>query len=156
MQRFHWLQIICFFNILSLLITIIYINRDSTNNFLFPLIRNDTIFDLMNTSFQDERINQLLESHSFMYEHSSNECNKTVPLADDAKNALEIMSIKLLTLRLQIIPYPNEYFQGRGIVLTTGRGQVRYAEVNLKMIQRTGTQLPVQVTYVSIKSFFFC
>jgi hypothetical protein len=69
----------------------------------------------------------------------------TIPLTDNEKNAFDIIAIKMPTLRIEMMPYPNEYFHGRGIVLTTGRKQLKFARVNLKMIEITGTRLPVQV-----------
>jgi hypothetical protein len=80
-----------------------------------------------------------------VYENSLNECNTTKMLTDDQKDAFDIISITLPTLSFQIIPYPNEYFHGRGIVLTTGRRQLKFAKVNLKMLELSGTRLPVQV-----------
>jgi hypothetical protein len=47
-----------------------------------------------------------------------------------------------------MISYPDEYFHGRGIVLTVGPNQLDFAEVNLKMIERSGTRLGVQVNKI--------
>jgi hypothetical protein len=55
------------------------------------------------------------------------------------------MSGLLQRFRKEIVPYPKNYFYGRGIVLTAGSNQMNYAEVNLKMMELTGTKLSVQV-----------
>jgi hypothetical protein len=81
------------------------------------------------------------------------ECNTTISLTDDEKNALDIIAIKMATLRTEIIPYPNEYFHGRGIVLTTGKKQFKFARINLKMLEITGTRLPVQVISFSLSKY---
>jgi hypothetical protein len=84
-----------------------------------------------------------------VYEESVDECNTTNPLTNGEKHAFDIISVKLVTLRNQMISYPNEYFHGRGIVLTTGQRQLKFAKVNLKMLELTGTRLPVQVICVT-------
>ena len=117
-----------------------------TTSFL-PFVFNSATARFIYISFRYERINQLLASYSYRYEHSLVECDTTKPLSDRDRIAFDIISIKLLTLRSEMIPYPNEYFHGRGIVLTTGRSQIRFARVNLKMLEATGTRLPVQVIY---------
>jgi hypothetical protein len=81
------------------------------------------------------------------------ECNITKPLTNAEKNAFHIISTELATLRLHMIPYPNEYFHGRGIVLTTGKSQLKFAKINLKMLELTGTRLPVQVLFIIL---YFC
>ncbi|CAF4331056.1 unnamed protein product, partial [Rotaria sordida] len=55
----------------------------------------------------------------------------------------------LIKLREQIVPYPEEYFEGRGIVLTVGFAQASSEKVTLKMIELSGTQLPVQIGLVT-------
>jgi hypothetical protein len=55
------------------------------------------------------------------------------------------MSDSLQIFRKRIVPYPNNHFYGRGIVLTAGTNQIKYAKVNLKMMELTGTKLPIQV-----------
>jgi hypothetical protein len=94
-----------------------------------------------------------------MYDNSPRECNITVPLNKERLDALSNISKLLISLRQQIVPYPNEYFHGRGIVLTVGQNQLGLAKVNLKMIELSGTRLPVQVNivvflYTQKRSFF--
>ncbi|CAF3350704.1 unnamed protein product [Rotaria sp. Silwood1] len=66
------------------------------------------------------------------------------PLNEEHEQDFPIISKLLVTLRQQIVPYQNEYFHGRGIVLTVGPSQLELARVNLKMIEHSGTQLNVQ------------
>jgi len=154
MQRLKCLKIICFLNVTCLIITIIFISRISRPKSFLPLIINSTTTRFTDISFQHERINQLLASYSHMYEHSLTQCNTTKSLTNGETNAFAAISIKLLTLRLQVIPYPKEYFHGRGIVLTTGKAQIKFARVNLKMLELTGTRLPVQVIYTVLYFYF--
>jgi hypothetical protein len=69
-------------------------------------------------------------------------------LTDDQKHDFRKMSDLLQAFRKQIVPYPNDYFHGRGIVLTAGRNQMKFAKVNLKMIELTRTKLSVQVQMI--------
>ncbi|CAF4625962.1 unnamed protein product, partial [Rotaria sp. Silwood1] len=71
------------------------------------------------------------------------------PLNEEHEQDFPIISKLLVTLRQQIVPYQNEYFHGRGIVLTVGPSQLELARVNLKMIEHSGTQLNVQIWYSS-------
>ncbi len=154
MQRLKWLKIICFVNITFLVIIIIFTSRISRTNSFLSVVINSTTTHFIDISFRHERINQLLASYSRMYEHSLDECNKTKSLTDSEKNAFDTISIKLLTLRSQIIPYPKEYFHGRGIVFTTGKRQIKFARVNLKLLELTGTRLPIQVIYTILYFYF--
>jgi hypothetical protein len=148
MQRLNCLKIICFLNVISLVIIIIFTNRNSRTSSSVSLLINSTTLHPIKTSFKDERINQLLANPSLMYNHSLNECNITKPLTVVEERAFDTISITLGTFRSQMIPYPNEYFHGRGIVLTTGKSQLKFAKINLKMLELTGTRLPVQVLFI--------
>ncbi len=149
MASSNCIKIICFLNIIFLVVIIIYTNRKSETNSFPPLVISSRTSPSTNISFHDERINQLLGSYSHVYEESVDECNTTNPLTNGEKHAFDIISVKLVTLRNQMISYPNEYFHGRGIVLTTGQRQLKFAKVNLKMLELTGTRLPVQVICVT-------
>ncbi|CAF2443998.1 unnamed protein product [Rotaria sp. Silwood2] len=59
------------------------------------------------------------------------------------------MAQLLHTLRQQVVPYPNDHFSGRGIVLTVGFNQLKFLKVNLKMIELTATKLSIQIWYTS-------
>jgi hypothetical protein len=102
----------------------------------------------MNASLRDELVNERLASYSQLYDNSSNGCNKTNQLNEEQEEIFSDMSQLLIRLRQQMIPYPDEYFHGRGIVLTVGPNQLDFAEVNLKMIERSGTRLGVQVNKI--------
>ncbi|CAF1171960.1 unnamed protein product [Rotaria sordida] len=74
-------------------------------------------------------------------------CNITDNLPRERPRILVNISELLIKLREQIVPYPEEYFEGRGIVLTVGFAQASSEKVTLKMIELSGTQLPVQLWY---------
>ncbi|CAF1218915.1 unnamed protein product [Rotaria sordida] len=76
-------------------------------------------------------------------------CNITDNLPRERPRILVNISELLIKLREQIVPYPEEYFEGRGIVLTVGFAQASSEKVTLKMIELSGTQLPVQLWYSS-------
>ncbi|CAF0930915.1 unnamed protein product [Rotaria sordida] len=84
-----------------------------------------------------------------MYDNATHACKIMKSLNQEQEYAFSTISKLLITLRQQIIPYPNEYFHGRGIVLTVGPHQLALAKVNLKMIEHSGTQLHVQIWYSS-------
>jgi hypothetical protein len=124
---------------------VLYLKLMSKNTFSFPPVFILSTSHSTNLSFRDELINEHLASYSRTYDNSSYECNISKPLSAVQKHEFPIISQLLITLREQIISYPNEYFHGRGIVLTVGLDQWSFAEINLKMILLTGTRLPVQV-----------
>jgi hypothetical protein len=95
--------------------------------------------------FKQQLFHERLSSYNLFYNDSFPVCDKTNLLTNFQKNAFHKMSELLQTFRKQIIPYPNDHFYGRGIVLTAGPDQIKYAKVNLKMIELSGTKLPVQV-----------
>jgi hypothetical protein len=103
---------------------------------------------LINSSFRNELINERLESYAKMYNTSLVGCDNAQPSNAKQEQDLSAISELLSNLRQQMIPYPNEYFHGRGIVLTVGPQQLKFTKVNLKMIERSGTQLPVQVNLI--------
>ena len=80
-----------------------------------------------------------------MYDDSHSVCNMTSLLTNIQQRDFNSMFQLLTTFRQQIVPYPNDHFYGRGIVLSVGPNQFKFAQVNLKMIELTKTKLPVQV-----------
>ncbi|CAF4327076.1 unnamed protein product, partial [Rotaria sordida] len=94
--------------------------------------------------FRQELIRRHLASHSRFYDYSAGICNITDNLPRERPRILVNISELLIKLREQIVPYPEEYFEGRGIVLTVGFAQASSEKVTLKMIELSGTQLPVQ------------
>ena len=110
----------------------------------------------INSSFRNELIQQRLRSYFSVYENSSHECDLSRPLNAEQNHSFAIVLKTLDSLRQKIVPYPNEYFQGRGIVLTIGSRQVQHAKANLKMIQLSNTRLPVQVNRSMNGSFIMC
>jgi hypothetical protein len=103
------------------------------------------------SSFRNELINQRLTSYLLMYENSSYECDISTPLTTQQNRSFSAISKSLDSLRQKIVPYPNEYFHGRGIVLTLGMKQLKYAKANLKMLELSNTRLPVQVNRIVSK-----
>ncbi|CAF1051172.1 unnamed protein product [Rotaria sp. Silwood1] len=95
--------------------------------------------------FRQELLRRHLASHSNFYDYSANVCNITDDVVGEPPRVLVNISALLLKLREQIVPYPEEYFEGRGIVLTVGFAQASSEKISLKMIELSGTQLPVQV-----------
>ncbi len=140
------IKIFCYLNFFYLVIIVIYLIINSKNDSSLPPA-------VHSISFRHGA------NHSHMYDNSLDQCDIGKPLTEEEKSAFQTISNTLITLRTRMIPYPNEYFQGRGIVLTTGSEQLDFAKVNLKMLELTGTQLPVQVINISdvrslISSFY--
>lgn len=102
----------------------------------------------INPLFKNELINERLASHSQLYNNSVIGCNNAQPPTAGQQAQFSALSTSLIKFRGEIVSYPNEYFQGRGIVLTVGPEQLKYAKVNLKMIEHSGTRLPVQVNII--------
>ncbi|CAF4120168.1 unnamed protein product [Rotaria sp. Silwood2] len=84
-----------------------------------------------------------------MYDNAPSKCNTTSSLNTQGEHHFLPISKLLITLRQQMILYPNEYFHGLGIVLSVGHYQLPLARVNLKMIEHSGTKLHVQIWYSS-------
>ena len=137
-----YLYIICIFLISILWITTTKINCSSCSTIKSQFLH------LPKTSFRDELISEHLSSYSRMYDNISSECNKTQRLSEEQQKAFPAISKLLIALREQLVSYPNEYFHGRGIVLTTGSNQLKLTEVNLKMMEFSGTRLNVQVNII--------
>ncbi|CAF3574084.1 unnamed protein product [Rotaria socialis] len=119
------------------------------NNPIVPSTDDSPMLHMINSSFKDKLIKERLASYSKAYDNAPREYNALKPLDQDQANGFSAISKLLITLRQQMVPYPNDYFQGRGIVLTVGKSQLQFAEVNLKMIEVSGTQLDVQIWYSS-------
>ncbi|CAF1325480.1 unnamed protein product [Rotaria sordida] len=88
-----------------------------------------------------------------MYDNISSECNKTQCLSEAQRKTFLAISKLLIALREQLVSYPNEYFHGRGIVLTTGSNQLKFTKVNLKMMEFSGTRLNVQVNIINQQQY---
>ncbi len=125
----------------SVIITVIYLLLVSS----FSEVQVVLIPHSSHVDFKQQLFNERLTSYNLRYNNFLPVCNKTNTLNDNEKRAYQTMSQLLEAFRKQIQPYPNDYFNGRGIVLTVGRNQLKFAKVNLKMIELTKTKLPVQV-----------
>lgn len=165
MQRLKCLKMICLVNIVSVISIILAFQytRWRANPF-----RTDVIIPKIsshyNTKFQHERTNQLLHSYEQFYADSGKACQRNESLTEEQISAFDNISAKLPVLRTELIEYPAEYFHGRGIVLSAGRKQLKFARINLRILEASGTRLPVQVilhvilkrnrSQIDIASFF--
>lgn len=102
----------------------------------------------VNTSFRNQLIEERLATYERMYDNSFRECNTKRSLTKEQEENFPRISELLANLRQQLVPYPNQYFKDRGIVLTVGLHQISFAKVNLKMIEHSSTHLPVQVNRI--------
>ncbi|CAF3029877.1 unnamed protein product, partial [Rotaria sp. Silwood2] len=127
-----------------LLVIIINVMGIPQNDTLVSLPANSSVLHLINASFKNELINKHLATYSRMYDNAPRYCNTTRSLNKEQEQVFSRISKLLAILREQVVPYSNEYFHGRGIVLSVGSGQLALAKVNLKMIEHSGTQLNVQ------------
>ncbi len=96
-------------------------------------------------SFKQQLFHERLSSYNLLYNDSLSVCNKTKSLTNNQSRAFDTMSELLQRFRKRIVPYPNNHFYGRGIVLTAGPKQLKFAKLNLKMMELAETKLPVQV-----------
>ncbi len=138
-----YLYLICLF----LIILILKWEPIKTPFSSIPVVKSLTARSI-SLSFRDELINERSTSYSRIYDNSLRECNISEPLDIERKDAFFAISKFLNSFRQQMVPYPNEYFHGRGIVLTVGPSQLTFARANLKMIEFSGTRLPVQVNII--------
>jgi hypothetical protein len=98
-----------------------------------------------NISFKQQLFYERLASYNLFYNDSFPVCNRTNPLTNTQKRDFQRMSELLQKFEEQIVPYPTNHFYGRGIVLSVGSRQIKFAKVNLKMMEFTRTKLPLQV-----------
>jgi hypothetical protein len=102
----------------------------------------------MDISFKQQLLHERLSSYNLLYNDSFPVCNETKSLTNDQKHDFHKISELLQTFQKQIVPYSNNHFYGRGIVLTAGSSEIWFAKVNLKMMELTGTKLPVEVCFI--------
>jgi hypothetical protein len=76
-------------------------------------------------------------------------CELGNQLNETNKQILDNVTILLPQLRRKLLPYPDGYFKGRGIVLTVGSNQLLHTKLNLRIIQWLKTKLGVEVWYSS-------
>jgi len=149
LKRWPFIKASCYVNIICLffIILILKLEPKSTPSSSVPVLNSLTTRSI-SSSFRNELINERLTSYSRVYDNLLRECNTSETLNDERKSGFSAISKLLISLRQQIVPYPNEYFYGRGIVLTVGPSQLQLARVNLKMIEFSGTRLSVQVNII--------
>jgi hypothetical protein len=149
LTRLPFIKAICYINIICLFLIILILKLEPKSTpFSLVTVVNSLTSSSIKSPFRDELINERLTSYSRIYDNSLRECNTSEPLDDQRKNDFSAVSKLLISLRQQIVPYPNEYFHGRGIVLTVGPSQLQLTRVNLRMIEFSGTRLPVQVNII--------
>lgn len=122
--------------ILILLLFFIFVQYNFSTNFGFLKYENTPSKFIMDR----------LKSHARYYNDSSSPCTLTgnVPVEqmEHLKECIEVLT----KFREEIKPsYPERLFHGRGIVMSVGVRQISLTKVNLKMIERIKTSLPVQV-----------
>ena len=110
-----------------------------------PLSVNVTTSHSANIYLKHQSLNENLSNRHPQYETSPSTCKTEKLLTEEQQHAFYKMSDLLKKLRQQLVPYPRDYFYGRGIVLSVGLNQFNFAKVNLKMIELTETKLSVQV-----------
>ena len=147
MQPLKCLKILCLINIISIISIVVLFNHRYWQNEFFESTIDSGSFNGNDSAFQSERIDELLRSYTYFYDDSRRVCHGNDSLTAEQKDAFNQIPAKLATLRTKLIEYPKEYFHGRGIVLTTGRKQLHYARINLRLLETTGTRLPVQVIH---------
>jgi hypothetical protein len=96
----------------------------------------------------DAAIRRLLSTHSMIYDNAK-ACKPSGELNAKDQQILNNVTRLLPQLRRELIPYPDEYFKGRGIVLTVGPDQLLHTKFNLRIIQWLKTNLSVEVWYSS-------
>ncbi|CAF4501389.1 unnamed protein product, partial [Rotaria sp. Silwood2] len=144
-----YIKVIYCLSTIPLFLIIKYMMLKSQNHFFPSLFVDSSVLQLSNALFRDELINEHLASYSRMYDNAPSKCNTTSSLNTQGEHHFLPISKLLITLRQQMILYPNEYFHGLGIVLSVGHYQLPLARVNLKMIEHSGTKLHVQIWYSS-------
>lgn len=151
MAVFTTLKVFLYFNIICTLLLILLFHIRSVNKMatIPSSIINLSKSHQITIKFREQLIKQRLETHFQMYDSSTKICNEKVELDAKLNQSLSVISKLLVELRGQIVPYPNEYFYGRGIVLTVGLLQMKYAKINLKMMELSHIQLPIEVEKIS-------
>jgi hypothetical protein len=117
--------------------------------FIIILIKNNfenKIFSGEYENISNKLIMERLKSHARFFDDSSSPCTLTRQLNRAQMQHMDKIVQVLTEFRQQIKPtYAEIQFHGRGIVLSVGIRQISLTKVNLKMIERTKTRLPVQV-----------
>lgn len=99
--------------------------------------------------FKQQLFKQRLLSYNLVYNSPNSVCNYNKSSLNESQTDLFNKIPLLLQLYRRHIPrYPKDYFQSRGIVLTVGRQQIKYAKINLKLMELTGTKLPIEVLFL--------
>jgi len=117
------------------------------------LVDHEESFPPLDTEINtfDEAIQRLLYTHTRTYNDPSGICQSYGGLNTKNKQTLESVARLLPKLRTKVVKYPDEYFKGRGIVLTVGRNQLLHTRFNLRIIEWLRTKLPVEVWYSSVQ-----
>jgi len=129
-----------------ILILIIIIDSSST----IYLFKHQTSFISSDdqTNIFDKTIRRLLYTHSIAY-NDSNICGSSWQLKPEEKKLLKNISKLMPQLRNELVPYPDGYFKGQGIVLTVGINQLLHTKLNLRIIEWLKIKLSIEVWYSS-------
>ena len=123
-----------------IMLTIVLWRRPSTET--LPLSYNK--YSPKHIKLEDLVIERMA-THRRFYDGSPTGCNTNPALTSELQQNFESITQFLIESRQTIIPYAKDYFVGKGIVLTVGRSQIFLAKINVKLMELTGTRLPVQV-----------
>ena len=139
-MRFRWFLSILLFNVLLFF--------DIYHRIYLPSRESVIISNHGNNAFA-EAIQRLLKSHAKFYNSDSSVCQLNEKLKVEEELLLANATQILPLLKSQLSTYPDEYFEGRGIVLTVGQNQLLHTKFNLRIIEWLKTKLPVEVWYSS-------
>ena len=118
--------------------------------FLFGKFNQKNWFNEEKDPFE-KGIQRLLNTHSLAYNNDQTVCQSNGELNEKDEELLIKVEELLPQLKEKIIPYPHEYYQGRGIVLTVGPNQLLHTRFNLRILQWSETKLNIEVWYSSFQ-----
>ena len=123
------------------IVLLIVIKFEIFKYYFFPSNNNPVASDFLN-AIADQRF----ATYSKRYESGNFKCsfnNSKNNTEDEA--VLKTIADRLKSSSKLIVPFPLKHYSGRGIVFTIGSAQIKYAKVNLKMIEFSSSKLPVEV-----------
>ena len=142
--------ILFIFAFIFIIIFILHNSKDQVIGHNYKNTSNDLVNNRSRTDYKNisrKFIKNRLRTHARFFAESSSSCHKSTGTASvEQQQHFDKIAQALAEFRQQSIPsYSDDNFNGRGIVLSVGPLQIYQCKVNLKMIERTQTRLPVQV-----------
>ncbi|CAF4352343.1 unnamed protein product [Rotaria socialis] len=141
-----WPQLLVLLNLF--VIIILYYVAERRSQYIGNIVSYQNSFHAQRFIFRKELIRQFLASHSRFYGYSADACNVTNGVNREQPRILFNVSELLAKLPQQVVPFPEAIFEGQGIVFIVGYAQASIEKVSLKMIELSGTKLPVQDQYL--------